>query len=128
MSGREKAIPGTIKKTYYINSSKLEDYYELFDTIQSETGLPDIIIHGFNFNDRSLFSSQNLDKDLDRGLYSLINIARAMGRFDTVTKATICSLTNNIIKIHETDVINPGKAPGLAAVKVIPFEYPSCRV
>lgn len=113
------------KKTYSIDSSRLEDYYTLFDYIQSETGLPDIIIHGFNFNDRSLFSSQNLDQDLDRGLYSLINMVRAMGRFDTVTKTTICSLTNNIIKILETDIINPGKAPGLAAIKVIPFEYPS---
>lgn len=112
------------KKTYYIDSSRLEDYYKLFDNIQSEIGLPDIIIHGFNFNDSSSLSPQNLDKDLDRGLYSLINIARAIGRFDSVTETTVCSLTNNIVKILETDIINPGKAPALAAVKVIPFEYP----
>lgn len=113
------------KKTYYIDSSNLEDYYELFNTIHAEIGLPDIIIHGFNFNDSSLFSSQNLENDLDSGLYSLINIVRAMGRFDAITKTTICSMTNNTIKILETDVINPAKASALAAVKVIPFEYPS---
>ncbi|WP_434752094.1 amino acid adenylation domain-containing protein [Paenibacillus amylolyticus] len=112
-------------RTYYIDSSKLEDYYELFDNIQAETGLPDIIIHGYNFNDSSLFATKSLNKDLDRGLYSLINIARAMGRFESVTKTTICSITNNIIKIDDADTINPGKAPCLAAVKVIPFEYPS---
>lgn len=113
------------RKTYSINSSELENYYALFDSLQAEAGLPDVIIHGFNFNPGRVFVPQNLDRDLDRGLYSLINIARAMGRFETVSKATICSLTNNVSKVVETDIINPGKAPILAAVKIVPFEYPS---
>lgn len=120
-----KAFAKSSKNTYIIDRENVEDYYKVFDDIRDEIAQPDIIIQAFGFNDRGELSFTDYEEDLDRGMYCLSYIAKAIGRYDSVSHTTLCTIGNHVFHVEEDDVVNPAKAACLAGVKVIPFEYPT---
>jgi amino acid adenylation domain-containing protein len=78
-------------------------------------------------DDRGLL--QRLDRTLAPGFYSLLYLAQALGRQETVKELRITAITHSLYRVTGDEVLNPEQALCLGPVEVIPLEYPAwnCR-
>ncbi|HLP44510.1 MAG TPA: SDR family NAD(P)-dependent oxidoreductase, partial [Candidatus Kapabacteria bacterium] len=122
---------GFQKKTdrhFMINPGKEHDacWDELFNELEKSGLLPRKIIHCWcitpNGNAGDL-ETGNVNQFQDLGYYSLLNIARALGKQDLKNKFHIAVISNNMQEVSGEENLCPAKSTLLGPVKVIPFEY-----
>jgi acyl transferase domain-containing protein/acyl carrier protein len=117
--------------SYVINHREAGDYELLFGELRKSGGNPAVIIHlwgvtGGKIEEPSPESNETVQ---DLGLYSLLNIAKAIGKQDTADEVQINVVTSNMRDVTGNDLLCPEKATVLGAVRVMPLEYPglTCR-
>ena len=121
-SGR--AFKQVNKTNYYLSPANEGDYFKLFEELTKSGRVPDIILHTWNVNNtKTLNLPDQLDKTLDSGLYSLINISRSIGKNNISKNICIYVITSNIHSITGDENIHPLKAAVLGTVKIIPLEF-----
>jgi iturin family lipopeptide synthetase A len=111
-----------------------EDHYEtLIQDLQSSGKIPHNIVHLWNLssalneNQEPVNENQRVEKSLDLGFYSLIYLAKALGKQPLNHEIHITVLTNGIQEVWGETVVFPEKAVVLAPVMIIPREYPEIK-
>ncbi|HLP48534.1 MAG TPA: condensation domain-containing protein [Candidatus Kapabacteria bacterium] len=107
------------------------DYALLFDTLEKEGKYPQRIVHLWNVtdsNDRQWGGDWD-EIYLDKGFYSLIYLAKAIGKQNMNAELQLIVLTNRVQSVLGNEELNPEKAVTLGPVNVIPQEFPgiACR-
>jgi len=122
---------------YQVNPARDDDYYRLFNELARQGEIPAKIIHLWSLtgSDGDEWSAAQVEAAQEKGFYSLINIARAIG---AINKQKLASngdfqlevISNRIQNVLGDETVSPPKATIMAPVKVIPQEYVNitCRV
>ncbi|HRY52969.1 MAG TPA: SDR family NAD(P)-dependent oxidoreductase, partial [Candidatus Portnoybacteria bacterium] len=106
------------RKEYVIDPSKPKDYIKLIGRLEENNCLPGRIIHAWGFGS----SSQ------EKGFYSLIFLAQALGRVVLNNSLVITVLTKNLQPVLSRDkVLCPEQALMLGPIKLISKEYPGIK-
>ncbi|NIM15446.1 MAG: SDR family NAD(P)-dependent oxidoreductase [Candidatus Aminicenantes bacterium] len=120
-------------RRFIVNPQIEGDYDALFAELQRRNLVPNRIVHLWgvtaNEDEKRALLSENIDDIQNTGFYSLLNIARAIGKQGFTDKIEITVVTNNMQEVTGGDSGCPGKATVMGPVKVIPVEYPNiaCR-
>ena len=113
--------------SYAINPECSDGYQELFSTLKANNLIPDHIVHAwslmYNFNED--FDISDFNKQQERGLYSMLYLAKSFGKNRISGNIKIHVITNNIYESIGNDLLCPENASILGAIKVIPQEYPN---
>ena len=123
---------GDKEREFVINPGQESDYDHLFTELGKIKKVPGKILHlwgvtGDNLNKSRELEFVPIDRSRDPGFYSLLNIARAMGRQGIGKDIQIGVVTDNMQEVLGVEELQPEKAAVLGAVKVIPAEYPNIR-
>ncbi|MCP5050753.1 MAG: amino acid adenylation domain-containing protein, partial [bacterium] len=114
---------------YCLDPGDDRHYTRLFKELNRSGRLPDIILHMWSLDPEEAVESRARDdfsrihKVLDRGYYSLLNIARSVGEVDADRGIRIIALSNRMHDITGSEGIEPIKASLLGPVRSIPPEY-----
>jgi amino acid adenylation domain-containing protein len=98
------------------------DYDALLDALGRT---PTHVLHLWNVS----AGTAEVDAALDRGFYSLVFLAQALGRQSVTDPTAITVVSNGLCDVTGEEPLDPLKATLLGPVTVIPREYPSlsCR-
>lgn len=111
-------------REFIINPANEADYVELFDKIGDSGVYPTRILHLWNVTGNNYREADNVDKFLETGFYSLLYIARILGKQETANeKINIEAVTDLMHDVAGSERSSPGKAVILGPVQVIPKEY-----
>jgi len=117
--------------TYTIDPTGKKDYDTLFKTLQEQGSkqIPPWILHLWNLTgDETNGQHPALDginRALNLGLYSLIYLAQAIGRYNFKDNFQMTVIFDNLHDITGEKTLSPQKAPLLGPLEVIPKEYPN---
>ncbi|MCP5048441.1 MAG: amino acid adenylation domain-containing protein, partial [bacterium] len=120
---------------FMLDPSEDHHYERLFQQLRETGKLPRRILHLWSVTHAADIAETGIDMTpaLNRGFYSLLNIAKAIGNdFNNVSQdpLQILAVSDNMQEVTgDEEVLCPQKAPLLGALKVIPLEYPGvlCR-
>jgi acyl transferase domain-containing protein/acyl carrier protein len=118
---------------FYINPGKSEDFELLFNHLRKEKRMPGSIVHLWNVekdeSETAELTMEKVEKAQVLGYYSLLNLARAIGRENFSDKFKIIVIANNMFDVLGEEKISPEKATLIGPVKNIAREYPeiTCR-
>ncbi len=130
---------------FAINPRQESDYHQLFRELESTNRMPRKIIHGWNVTDHSPRAGAGsrglepgkLDEAQDLGFYSLLYLARAIGKHgkgvddgdNAGERIEMIVLTNGMQVVTGAERAEPLKALLRGALQVIPREFPgiACR-
>ena len=119
--------------SYTIAPAQGNHYETLIAELQSYGKIPDRIVHLWNLspahdeNQEPVNENERVDKSLDLGFYSLIYLAKALGKQSLNQEIHITVLTNGMQEVWGETVVFPEKATVLAPVMIIPREYPEIK-
>ncbi|MFC2146026.1 SDR family NAD(P)-dependent oxidoreductase [Acidobacteriota bacterium] len=123
----EKLGPGT----YTLNPQKNEDYEHLFNELAALNQLPTSILHLWNVTGENGKEplEERVDNRLETGFYSMLSIARAVGKAGFETGLRWWMITDGMQEVVGGDVQCPLKAAILGPTRVINREYANidCR-
>ncbi|MDP1816119.1 MAG: SDR family NAD(P)-dependent oxidoreductase, partial [Leadbetterella sp.] len=112
---------------FVLNTKKEENYIQLFKELEANQILPDKIIHLWNVSkeieNSTLPTFQSTVDDLDIGYYSLLNIARSIGKVCPFRQITIDVITNLVSCVNSGDFSIPSRTTILGPISTIPKEY-----
>jgi acyl transferase domain-containing protein/acyl carrier protein len=118
-------------QVYSVNPHQPEDYSTLIQELRILDKLPHRIVHIWNAGpdpmtraDRAYF-----DTSQERGFYSLLYLARALGEQEHTEPLYIEVLSSNMQVVIGDEIVCPEKVTMLGPCKVMPQEYPHlvCR-
>ncbi|KJH70632.1 type I polyketide synthase [Aliterella atlantica] len=117
-------------RAYSLNPQQRDDYDLLLNELIAQNTIPTAIAHLWNvtaFDNTSKIES--VEQLQDKGFYSLLFLAQAVGRQHITSQLQITVVSNNMQSVIGKDCLYPEKATLLGAVKIIPQEYAhiSCR-
>jgi len=117
---------------YTIHPRKFEDYETLLSDLHAVGAAPGRILHlwGISPGEREGIEPSFIEESIDFGFYSLLYLARALGRNrHSEGKIEINVVTNHMQELIGDENLHPGKATVLGPCRVIPQEYPhlTCR-
>jgi acyl transferase domain-containing protein/acyl carrier protein len=120
---------------YVIDPTSEEDYYRLFNELGNRETLPTRIIHLWGISGgEGAPGLEEPDVVIDRfyrcqdyGYYSLLRIAKAIGKENFKQSFHITVLTDQMHSVTGEEPLSPEKIPVLSPVMVIPQEYPGIR-
>ena len=116
---------------YVINPREASDYDTLFNELRILGKNLGTIVHLWGITKNNVEESRFkfCEEIQDLGLFSLLNIAKVIGRHHITEDIQIDVVTNNMQDVTGEDPLYPEKATVLGAVKIIPLEYfnISCR-
>jgi acyl transferase domain-containing protein/acyl carrier protein len=119
------------ERSYNIAPGSPGNCHTLFLTLQQLNRIPNRVLHlwGVENNEATPGEECEIASSQELGLYSLLNIARAVGTHAITADLRLLVVTSNIQSVTGEENIRPIKATALAAVKIIPQEYIniSCR-
>lgn len=117
--------------TYSLNAKQRDDYDALFNELSVQNKTPKTIVHLWGVISVSYIELglEEVDKAQETGFYSLLFLAQSLGKQSITDELKITVISNNIHSVIGEEVLCPEKATVLAAIKIIPQEYPhiSCR-
>jgi acyl transferase domain-containing protein/acyl carrier protein len=114
---------GTSESAFSIVPNALEDYTQLFNELRAQNNFPTHIVHGWLLAEESAPLSLDTTKSwADKGYFSLLSIARAVG-FELEVPLKLDVLSTQLHDVIGTEQIQPSKALSIGAVKVIAKEY-----
>ncbi|MCU0286481.1 MAG: condensation domain-containing protein [Acidobacteria bacterium] len=110
---------------FTINPLQGSDYELLFNELKSRETWPDRIVHLWSLDGKQeLVSEHEVDDILSWGIYSLLDIARELGRQNTTKPVRIDVISDYMHEITGSEQLNPIKSTLLGPVKIIPQEFP----
>jgi len=117
---------------YLVNPSREEDYYSLFRDLFTRDNMPRKILHLWNVENRGKESGEpapgnDIPKALDLGFYSLLYLAKAIGKEKVKDTIQLEVVTDNMQEVIGDERLCPEKAPLLGVMIVLPQEYPYLR-
>jgi acyl transferase domain-containing protein/acyl carrier protein len=120
---------------YMINPEEPADYHSLFDELRTADRMPATITHMWSITGDEKepleLTMEKVNRDKVLGYYSLLRMARAIGKMNYNDKFEIIVTANNMYDVigDGDEAISPGKALLLGPIMTIAREYPniSCR-
>ncbi len=114
------------ERNYTINPADPDDYHRLVEELIRSGTIPTTVIHFWSVTQTS---EQSFDRLQKLGFYSLVFLARALGRSGVVSPMEIKVVSNDLQEVSGEENLRPEKSTLLGACKVIPQEYPqiTCR-
>jgi acyl transferase domain-containing protein/acyl carrier protein len=107
--------------TFIIKPDSRRDYEAVLDELHA---LPNKIVHAWSVGQPcSPSAADAVSEDLRLGLYSLINLAQALGERAVSHDVDLAMLSSNMQAVTSDEPLRPGRATILGAVNVIPLEY-----
>jgi acyl transferase domain-containing protein/acyl carrier protein len=113
------------KQAFTIEPGSRADYIQLFEELRKNQQLPEKIIHLWNVTE--IPGKEPLNKQQEKGLYSLLEIAYAVGKLEINHEMKLEIVTTNMQRVSGNTPLYPEKATLLGPVKVIPREYPNLQ-
>ncbi len=113
---------------FVLNPAQAEDYEALLSDLRKQTKIPATVLHLWNVTPDITDTDTRLawlDQSQDLGIYSLLWLARALGRQQPAVETRITVVSNNMQEVLGADLRAPEKSTLLGAVKIIPREYPT---
>ncbi|BAY84414.1 putative beta-ketoacyl synthase [Calothrix parasitica NIES-267] len=131
-SGERKITKdGFNQYSYTINPQESKDYDALFQELKIINLNPITIVHLWSVTseNETVSNIEKTDQIQEKGFYSLLFIAQAIGKQNLTDELQITVISNNMQQVTGEKNLSPEKATLLGAVKVIPKEYPniSCQ-
>ncbi|MEH1779535.1 MAG: SDR family oxidoreductase [Nostoc sp.] len=119
------------ERAYSLNPRQREDYDALLNEVVAQDNIPKTIVHLWSVTSVGQIESglAGVDQAQEKGFYSLLFLAQALGKQRITDELQIAVISNNIHLVTGEEVLCPEKATLLGAVKIIPQEYPNinCR-
>ncbi|MDQ1350671.1 MAG: hypothetical protein QG657_973 [Acidobacteriota bacterium] len=116
---------------YTVNPQDTNSYDMLFKELLKSGNVPDNIIHCWSIasGNENRLKLGIIDQVQDLGLYSLLNIAQAIGKNSIYHEIQLGVITSSMQSATGEEALCPEKATILGPVKVIPLEYSNvcCR-
>ena len=111
-----------------IRPDQLEDYHQLFEFLERESGLPQEVVHMTSLGACETNSPNlaTLDRDLEFGFFNLLFLAQALDRQNWQEPIGLTVVTDGLNQVFPGDRVNPLKAPLLGPAMVLPKENPDC--
>ena len=109
---------------YIINPGEENGYFVLMDHLLSIDYKADNIVHCWNVGHNNGTDADQLKRSMGRAFYSLLFLARALGRKLSGHKVKILVISNNMQALPGDTLIYPEKALILGPVGSISVEYP----
>ncbi|MCA9150643.1 MAG: SDR family NAD(P)-dependent oxidoreductase, partial [Planctomycetales bacterium] len=103
-----------------------EHYSLLFGELAAAGRLPDCILHLPLLTERETFrpGSSFYHHNQERGFYSLLYLAQALGEHDLPESVELWTVSNGMYAVSGQPVCYPEKATALGPLRVIPHEMP----
>jgi acyl transferase domain-containing protein/acyl carrier protein len=126
-------IASEFKKTgpdrFELNPFRQQDYQRLAARLMEDGCWPDGIVHLWCLDPAGTAGAdpQAFEEWQYRGLFSLMYLLQALGRYDRNLPLEISVLTTEIHNVSGLEEIAPNKATLLGAIKIIPKEYKHIR-
>ncbi|MBD2355236.1 SDR family NAD(P)-dependent oxidoreductase [Tolypothrix sp. FACHB-123] len=118
-------------RAFSLNPKQRSDYDALVNELIAQNQIPTAIAHLWNVTsfDNTPSGIAGIEQLQDKGFYSLLFLAQAIGKQHITSQLQITVVSNNMQSVIGEDCLYPEKATLLGAVKIIPQEYPniSCR-
>ncbi|WP_375491400.1 SDR family NAD(P)-dependent oxidoreductase [uncultured Nostoc sp.] len=119
------------ERAYSLNPRQREDYDALLNELLAQDKIPKTIVHLWSVTSVGQIQSglAGVDQAQEKGFYSLLFLAQALGKQRITDDLQITVISNNIHLVTGEEPLCPEKATVLGAVKIIPQEYPNinCR-
>lgn len=114
-------------RAYTLNPQQPNNYHVLVKEILAQRKFPSTIVHLWSVtkNSQTVSKLEEVDKAQDLGLYSLIFLAQALGKYNVVDEVQLNVISNNVQPVTTEEELFPEKATILGAIKVISEEYSS---
>jgi acyl transferase domain-containing protein/acyl carrier protein len=117
---------------YSVTPPETRDYEALFRQLTAAGKSPSTILHFWTLTPggdtkEKRIGREEVGKDLDRGFYSLIALAQALGKEYPSDHIQVRVITNNVHDVTGSEIICPGKATILGPINVIGEEYDNIR-
>ena len=112
---------------YTLNPGHRDDYDALLKAIAAQQKVPERIVHLWNVTPVSETESglPEVEKAQERGFYSLLFLAQAIGKQNLSEELQLTVISNNLQSVTGEEQLSPEKATLLGPVKVISQEYPN---
>jgi acyl transferase domain-containing protein/acyl carrier protein len=113
---------------YVIDPADADHYVRLLHDITS-AGALDAIGHFWGYSSETPAEPLDSPMCLERGFYSLVFLAQALGNLGTTTPVNLAVVTTDVHDVTGDEILCPSKATILGPCRVIPAEYPhvTCR-
>jgi len=119
------------EKVYTLSPGLESDYTLLLQELNQEGKMPSRIVHSWSMEEDETGENQlkreDIEKTLNPGFYSLIYLAKALGKQKVFKEVQLHVITNHLQEVTGEEEILPQKTPILGPLKVIPQEYPFIR-
>jgi acyl transferase domain-containing protein/acyl carrier protein len=119
------------ERAYTIDPRQRDDYIALIKDLLVREELPELIVHCWSVTpaDPSPPDSALFEACQDRGFYSLLYLAQALGRQAVGGALRIVVVSSDMQDVTGAEPLVPAKATLLGPCRVIPQEYPNitCR-
>ncbi|MEM7760586.1 MAG: SDR family oxidoreductase, partial [Cyanobacteria bacterium P01_A01_bin.40] len=117
------------QRVYTINPRKRDDYDALIEELLALEFTPKTILHLWSLTPQNRAESglENLDRVQEKGFYSLLFLAQALGKQNVTSPLKIVAISNNLQSVTGQETLSPEKVTLLGPVKVIPQEYPNIQ-
>ncbi len=112
---------------YTLNPAKPGDYIDLFKILAIENKVPRKILHLWNTRQEDA-NYTNIDRILEKGFYSLVFLAQAVGKQGITGELSVIVISSNMQAVLDNETGSPLHSTLLGACKVIPKEYPNIFV
>ena len=112
---------------YEIDPRRPEDYSALIKELLASNSMPRRVVHLWSVTESSSETELDFTATQDRGFYSLVALAQAIGEHDLTTPLSLWVVTNNLQDVNGSEDLQPEKATVLGACKVIPQEYQNIK-
>ncbi|MEM9905081.1 MAG: SDR family NAD(P)-dependent oxidoreductase [Cyanobacteria bacterium P01_D01_bin.44] len=116
-----------VEGLYALNPGNSDDYDALLKELTTQQKLPARIVHLWNISADSdiEFGPQLIEQAQEKGFYSLLFLAQALGKQKLSKAVQLTVISNNLQSVTREEKLLPVKATLLGPVKVIPQEYPN---
>jgi tyrocidine synthetase-3 len=118
-------------EAFTVDPSDEDSYIALFEALDRNGALPRRVIHLWNVGagQEPPLTETTIDSALDRGFFSLIYMARALGNLAASEPVDIAMVSSGVHAVTGNEILSPDRATVLGAVKIVPLEYPNvaCR-
>ncbi|MCU0286299.1 MAG: amino acid adenylation domain-containing protein, partial [Acidobacteria bacterium] len=112
---------------YTLNPGRPGDYIDLLKSLAIENKIPQDILHLWNTQAKDIHYT-NVEHCLEKGFYSLIYLAQAVGKQGITGEMTVTVISGQMQAVTADETGNPLQATLLGACHVISKEYPNIFV
>ena len=111
--------------SYTVNPASTSDYVEVVRELANAGNVPEKIVHlwGIDFFEPQQSAVDAFRRAQERGCYSLLSLAYALGQHDFAANIQIHAVSNDTASITREEGLRPEKATILGACRIIPQEF-----